>query len=110
MLEVELHRKIATAAESSTDLGRRLTLGEATRPCGEQAVAAEVIELDQDRNHGVIGRLHRKVVQVAARWVAQPRCSPPDFEPRLPNEKRVEPPNRVVAAQPYRAERLNPGP
>jgi hypothetical protein len=110
MLELELHRKLAATPHPPTDLVWRLELCEAACPGGEEAVAAEVIELYQNRNHGVIGRLHRKVVQVAARRVAKSRRSPPDFEPRLPNKKRVEPPNRLVAAQPYRAERLKPGP
>jgi hypothetical protein len=110
MLELELHRKLAATPHAPTDLVWRLELCEAACPGGEEAVTAEVIELGQDRNHGVIGGLYRKVLEVAARWVAEPRCSPPDFEPRLADEKRVEPPNRLVAAQPDGAERLDPLP
>ena len=74
---------LAAAPQSSADLGRRLALREATRPRREQAVTAEVIELGQDRDHGVIGGLDGKVVEITTRRVGERRRSAPDLEPSL---------------------------
>ena len=109
MLEFKLHGKLAAAPESSADLGRRLALREATCPGGEEAVAAEVMELGQDRDHGVIGSLDGKIVEIAAGRVGERRRSAPDFEPRLTVKKRVEATNRLLTAQPDRVQRLDPG-
>jgi hypothetical protein len=109
LLEFKLHGKLATAPESSADLGRRLVLCEATCPRGEEAVTAEVMELGQDRDHGVIGSLDGKIVEIAARGVSERRRSAPDLEPCLTIEKRVQATNRLVTAQPVRMQRLYPG-
>jgi len=68
-----------------------------------------VIELGQDRDHRVIGRLNGEIVEIAARGVAMSGCAAPHFEPSLIEQKCVETPDGVVAAPPDRVERLDPG-
>src|SRR3954447_22230890 len=108
MLEIKLHRKVAAAADSSADLGGRLALRGAPCPGGEEAVATEVMQLGQDRDHSVIGSLDGKIVEVAARRVGERRCPATDFEPRLTIEKRVETTDRPFTAPPDRVQRLHP--
>ena len=67
------------------------------------------MELGQDRDHGVVGSLDGKIVEIAARRVGERRRSAPHLEPRLTVKKRVEATNRVVTAQPDRVQRLYPG-
>jgi len=49
------------------------------RACSE-SFTAELIELGQDRDDGVIGSLDGEVVEVLARGVGQRRRSPPDLD------------------------------
>src|SRR6185312_10463235 len=98
----------AIAPHAPADLGRRLALGEATSPGREEAVAAELMELGQDRHHRVVGRLEREVVEVAPRGVRQGRGPPPDLEASLAKEQCVEARDRLVPAQPLGVERLEP--
>jgi hypothetical protein len=67
------------------------------------------MELGQDRDHGVVGSLDGKVVEIAARGVSERRRSAPHLKPCLTIEKRVQTTNRLVTAQPVRVQRLYPG-
>ena len=95
---LELHGELTAASKAPADLGRRLALGEATRPGREEAVTAESIELGEDRDHGIIGSLDSKVVQIDPGRMGKRCRTPPDLEPGLTKKKRVETTNRLVAA------------
>ena len=53
------------------------------------------MEFGQDRDHGVVGSLDGKIVEVAARGVSERRRSAPHLKPCLTIEKRVQTTNRL---------------
>jgi len=87
--ELELHRQLAIAPHTPADLGRRLALHEAASPGGEEAVAAELMELGQDRHDRVVRGLKGEIIEVTSGGVGQGRRSPPDFEPSFAEKQGV---------------------
>ena len=85
-------------ARGVTDLRRGLALHEAARPGGEQAVPAELVELGQNRDHGVIGGLHGEIVKVRTGRMGQRRRPPPHVEPGLAQQQRVQASDRLRVA------------
>jgi hypothetical protein len=70
-------------AHAAPDAHRRLQGRKAARPRQELAVAAEVVELPQERHERVVCGLHGKIVDVAPRKVRPLPDAPPDVERRL---------------------------
>lgn len=64
MLGLERHLTALPGATAKPDRG--LEQGEPVRPGGESALAAIAVELAEDRQQGVVGRLVGKIVEVAA--------------------------------------------
>jgi hypothetical protein len=112
LFEFELVGAFAAAAapEAPADLGRCLALSEVSCPGGEEAVTAEAIELGQDRDDGVVGGLDGKIVEIAAGRMAERRDAPPDLEPSLVQQQRVETTDRRVTARTAGVERVDPIP
>jgi hypothetical protein len=69
--DAQFDRQVPVASDPPPDLRGRLALGEAARPGGEEAVPAELAELPQDRDDGVVSGLEREIVQVTPGRVAQ---------------------------------------
>ena len=70
---------------------------ELVRPGREAARAAEGVELGQDRDERVVGRLHGEVVALALRHVPEGSAAAVQLEARAAQEQRVKGGDRLLA-------------
>ena len=103
-----LERHFAPLPGAAADLDPGLEQGEFVRPGGEAAVAAEVVELAQDGDEGVVGALVREVVVVVAAQVRERRTAAVDLEACRLQKQGVQVIDPRVALATSRAEPVDP--
>jgi hypothetical protein len=77
-------------SHAAPDADRCLQRGEPTSPRPELTVATEIVELPQERDECVVGRLDGKVVDVASGEVGPVAHAPPDMEGGLSSQLLME--------------------
>jgi len=91
-------------------LHARLQQGELVGPGGEAAFAAEVVELAEQGDQGVVGALLGEVVVVAAAQVGQGGAAPRDLEAGGPEQQGVQLGDGGLALGPARPQAFQPEP
>lgn len=82
---------------------------ELVRPGGEATDSAKLVELGQHGHDGIIGRLHRDVIEVLTAHVDDTRAAARDLEPSGAQQQLMEALDRLVVDRPARSERVQPG-
>jgi hypothetical protein len=87
------------APEMAADLVRDLEDRELRRPGGEEALAAEAVELGEDRHERVVRRLVGEIVELGA-TEREPGSAPGDLAAADPKEPLVQASHRLEAPRP----------
>jgi hypothetical protein len=104
-----LERDLAALPGAPANLDRRFEQGELVGPRGEAAVAAEVVELGDDGEQGVVGALLREVVEVSTPQVREGGAAASHLEPRGTDQQLAQLTHRLVTLPALAAQPAQPG-
>ena len=87
---VVLERDLLALPGSPSCLHSRLQENELVGPRREAAFATEAVELGENGHHGVVGRLHGQIVQLAIGHVRKRGAAPAELEVRAAQQQSVQ--------------------
>ena len=103
-----LERDLAALPGPTPECDGRLEDRELVGPRREAALAAEVIQLGEHRDDGVVGGLQRDVLEFVAAQVPEGAATARDLEAGRPQEEAVEPGDGLLPSGAVSRERLEP--